>query len=295
MADQILIGDIRGKSGNRGQTGSTPLINVAIDNLPAGSTPTVGVSGSVDSPLITFGIPAQDAGTVVVFNHQGGQSVPTIDIPENKTAQEYWQEIYDLASQREIVRFFYVIPNDANSFWDMQYYVQNIEDNKLIHCYVNDNGKMIWLDWYEDGTIGNYKYIDSDFIIEESTATTDAAHGNLTWNYIKWNSGRIELELSSRVSATDVNLSNNLYRCTCEVPIPKNLLVDTQSNQVVFYYSAKVEESNGWDVSGGAQFSGAESATVNKVLTLYSICSSSQEVTSNTKVRLWLHLDGHWK
>lgn len=182
MADQILIGDIRGKSGNRGQTGNTPIISVAMDNLSAGSTPTVDVSGSVDTPLITFGVPAQDAGTVIVFNHQSTQSAPTISVPQGKTAQEYWEEIYDLVSARENVRFFYNL-GDEEGFVELNYYLQ-IADTPSIKLYMRGIDFTVWFNWLSDGTIDNYKYIQSIFVVEEGTKAI--------WHYKKWNNGDAE-------------------------------------------------------------------------------------------------------
>lgn len=52
----------KGDTGNTGATGATPNISVSATTLPAGSSATATISGSAESPTITFGIPKGDRG-----------------------------------------------------------------------------------------------------------------------------------------------------------------------------------------------------------------------------------------
>lgn len=49
-------------AGAAGPTGATPAISVQVSGLPAGSEPTVSVSGTPESPVISLGIPAGQQG-----------------------------------------------------------------------------------------------------------------------------------------------------------------------------------------------------------------------------------------
>lgn len=50
-------------AGAAGPTGATPAISVQVSGLPAGSEPTVSVSGTPEAPVISLGIPAGQQGT----------------------------------------------------------------------------------------------------------------------------------------------------------------------------------------------------------------------------------------
>lgn len=52
----------KGDKGNTGATGATPNISVTATTLSAGSSATATISGSAESPTITFGIPKGDKG-----------------------------------------------------------------------------------------------------------------------------------------------------------------------------------------------------------------------------------------
>ena len=52
----------KGDTGNTGATGATPNISVSATTLSAGSSATATISGSAESPTITFGIPKGDKG-----------------------------------------------------------------------------------------------------------------------------------------------------------------------------------------------------------------------------------------
>lgn len=49
-------------AGATGPTGATPAISVEVTSLPAGSEPTVEVSGTPEAPVIALGIPRRQAG-----------------------------------------------------------------------------------------------------------------------------------------------------------------------------------------------------------------------------------------
>lgn len=52
----------QGPKGEKGDTGNTPDITIYVNSLPAGSTPTVIKSGTLDYPVYTIGIPKGDKG-----------------------------------------------------------------------------------------------------------------------------------------------------------------------------------------------------------------------------------------
>lgn len=54
--------NIKGEKGDKGDTGATPNISVSATTLSAGSAATATISGSAESPTITFGIPKGDKG-----------------------------------------------------------------------------------------------------------------------------------------------------------------------------------------------------------------------------------------
>lgn len=50
--------------GPQGETGETPIISVAANQLPAGSSPKVVKTGTNEAPVLTFGIPKGDTGEI---------------------------------------------------------------------------------------------------------------------------------------------------------------------------------------------------------------------------------------
>lgn len=112
MANQVILGNVRGKKGGKGDTGATPDIAVALRGLPAGSTPTVSRSGTNENPVLTFNMPALDQGTVVVFNMNSERTTAT--------TSANFANIYSLISNKENVRFFVQV--ESGSYWELNYF-----------------------------------------------------------------------------------------------------------------------------------------------------------------------------
>lgn len=142
MANQIVIGDIRGKVGDRGATGNTPNIDVAVNPLPSGSTPTVTIektgTHTKDDPLITFGIPVLGSGYVVVFNANSNNT-------RASTIADF-NEIYPLAVNRDNVRFF-LVAGDGVSY-ELSYAVDEINGN--IRFFNKEKDISIAFKWTAD-------------------------------------------------------------------------------------------------------------------------------------------------
>ena len=71
----------RGQTGPVGATGATPDISARVFGLPAGSDPTVSVSGAPEAPVISIGIPAGQQGAPGARGSDGADGeTPNISI-----------------------------------------------------------------------------------------------------------------------------------------------------------------------------------------------------------------------
>lgn len=74
-----------------GPTGATPAISVEVTGLPAGSEPTVEVSGTPEKPVISLGIPAGRQGAPGADGATGPEGPPgqaaTVEIAETETVE----------------------------------------------------------------------------------------------------------------------------------------------------------------------------------------------------------------
>lgn len=145
MADQIIIGNVRGRDGQRGATGATPNIDVAIVGLPAGSDPTISKSGNVDNPTITFGIPALDQGYTVGF---------TTDKSTVSTVADF-ASTYALMQERANIRFFLDITED-DAYYELGYSLD--ETNEKASFFVKSSSLAVSFDWDANG-LSNFIYM----------------------------------------------------------------------------------------------------------------------------------------
>lgn len=144
MADQIIIGNIRGRDGQRGATGATPNIDVDIVGLSAGSDPTVSISGNVDNPTITFGIPAFDQGYTVSFSTDKSTVTTSADFAST----------YALMQTQANIRFFLSVPTD-DVYYDLDYSLD--EANEVASFSVKFKSLSVSFDWDANG-LSNFIY-----------------------------------------------------------------------------------------------------------------------------------------
>lgn len=73
----------KGEQGDKGDQGDTPDISAAAYTLPAGSSASVGRTGTASSPLFTFGIPKGDKGDKGEKGERGEQGESAVTAVEN--------------------------------------------------------------------------------------------------------------------------------------------------------------------------------------------------------------------
>lgn len=114
----------------------------------------------------------------------------------------------------------------------------------------------------------------ADYIYERGTSGI--------WNYTKWNSGRITLELrKASLNPTEVLIRDSLWCYYWRVTPPQDLLLENPTNG---HYSFKA--SNGYDVGGGIQL-------YRNGITMYGI--STATVTTSSTIVTNLTIEGRWK
>lgn len=64
-----LVTDVKGDKGDKGDPGLTPNLQVGnVTTLPAGQNATVIIRGDVENPILDFGIPKGQDGTVTYYD-----------------------------------------------------------------------------------------------------------------------------------------------------------------------------------------------------------------------------------
>lgn len=144
MANQVILGNVRGKKGDKGDTGATPDIAVALRGLPAGATPTVSRTGTNENPVLTFGVPSLNQGTVVVFEMDNGRTTATT------TAN--FANISSLIRDKETVRFFVQVT--SGSYWELNYFY-SVADYLVFEA--NNGDYLIKFRWDATG-VNNFTY-----------------------------------------------------------------------------------------------------------------------------------------
>lgn len=168
MANQILIGDIRGKQGLQGETGFTPHIEVELNPLPAGSSPSVTIDPSTDGestrtweyPLLTFNLPVGVTELEYTVSFETDKS--TITTTNN------FAETYELLVDGTQIPMALSVPTDSK-IYNLQYALDT-ENENIILTMKSQNTQCSFV-WTADGL--------SDFVYRENTI------GNFTYTVVK--------------------------------------------------------------------------------------------------------------